>query len=557
MGLPLQNYNYYDNSGGLDLKSSLTKTDEDDATASLNVDYSVDGAVFTRNGSSRLNSTQIDQLRTLGFYDYKKSDGTQTQMLQNGSKIYHSLTVPVSQVTGLNATAIPDFEFIVTASEELLLWGNGIDTNLKYDGTSWTNLTIATPADPTVVDQSSGALTAGAYSYYIAFVRTILGVIVQVSDLNPIVQTVTIAASRKIRITRPAITDSQVNGWVIYRKSPTSSGIFYQLVDSSGVPVINASATTFYDDNINTNGIVEAEFDNQPAPTSAIFEEYLGQIYYVTADQLNLMPSKAYLPWNVPDTGGWIPDGPINCLKRSYGCLLISTSNGSLWVLDGPLATNDPRRISSNLGILNNRCIDGPGPLYLIATNKKFYQLQPTDFQTKELRITEPISIRIEPLIGQISNSTLDQVQLKYYSSADQGKLMVAAPIGTGSNNALIIYNETQTFQKNKPCWQFWDNVNPATLGIFNISGEIGLYSGDYNGFLWKLDDNTMGGDGAEVNGTATSATTSVVTDSTQNWTVNSYKGIRARIISNPGISQVSTITYHGTHRECLYHRWF
>lgn len=542
MGLPLKIYEYYDNSGGLDLKSSPIKDADDDSTASLNVDYSTDGAVFTRNGSSRLNSTQLDQLVNLGLYDYKKSDGTEVQVFQNGSKIYHNLSTPSPQVTGLDDDAIPDFEFIVTNDDEYLLWGNGINTNRKFNGSSWTNLSITTPGNPTVTDLGVGVLGAGSYSYYIAFVRRVAGVIVQISDLNPTAQNITIAANRQIRITRPAITDSQVDGWVIYRRSPTSLGVYYQLIDGSANPVIVSSASTTYDDNIATDGTIEAEFDNQPAPDSGIFEEFGGRIYYVPADGLYLLPSKPYLPWNVPEDGGWIPDGKINCLKRLYNCLIISTSNGSLWVLTGDLEDVEPQKISSNIGVMNNRCIDGPGPAYMLATNKKFYELQPTDFGTSQLRITEPISIRVEPLIGQISNASLDKVQVLYYSAADQAKLMVSAPFGIDTNNAILIFNETQTFQKKKPCWQYWDNLKASSMAIFRNDGEIVLYSGDYNGFLWKLDDSTLQGDGAEVNGTSTSAGASTLTDLSQNWTVNAYAGMTVRIIGNPGIDQVRTI---------------
>lgn len=541
MGLPLQTAQYYDNSGGLDLKSSLTKTAEDDSTASLNVDYATDGAVFTRFGST-IQGAQLGQLNNLGFFDFKKSDGTEIQIFQNGSIIYQDLITHTIDVTGLDPSAIPDFEFAVTNDDDYVLWGNGVDTNLKFNGTTWTNLSIAQPGNPTVVDNGVGVLPAGTYSYYIAFVRTVGGIIVQISDLNPVTQAVTIGANRQIRITRSAITDPQINGWVIYRRSPTSLGVFYQLIDGSGNPVIVPSVNTFYDDNIATDGSIEAEFDNQAAPKSAIIEgAFNGYTYYVDANSpSDIYESKQYRPWNVPNSP-FIADGPVNCLKKIYDVLLISTSTDTMSLLLGPFATNEPKRFSSNLGVLNNRCADGPGPLYIMATNKKFYTLQPTDFSQSELRITQPISIRIEPLIAQISTAALDKVQVKYFSSSDQGKVMVTCPIGGFTNNSIIIFNETQTFQKNKPCWHFWDNIC-ASLGVFNINGVIDIYSGDYNGYIWKLNDKTTFGDGAEVNGTSTSATNNSLTDSTQTWVVDAYKGIKVTILSDPGDGQERTI---------------
>lgn len=512
MGLPLQRFSYDDNSGGVDLKSSPTKVEEDQASLTLNVDYSTDGAVWTRFGSTRINSTQSDQLRTLAMYDYKKSDGTQVQVIAQGTTLKHGLSTLTTDVSGLNGSIIPDFEFQVTPDDEYLFWGNGFDTSLKFDGTTWTNWNISAPADPTVADNAVGILPAGTYSYFIAFVRYDVpsNTIQQISDLNPVKQSVTILINHSVDITRPASVDPQVNGWVIYRASPTSDGVFYQLIDGSEDPVIVPIATTTYNDNIATDGTEEASFDNQPAPNSAIFESYLGRMYI--ASGADLLYSEVDLPWNVPTENDAIIDGPINCLKRVYDVLLISTSNGTLWQLKGDIATNLPQRISGNIGIMNNRCADGDAQLYVFATNKKVYYFRPTDFDQGQLRINEPLSINVDPFMTTIPNSLLDKVSVKYYSTANVGKLMMSVPTASTNNDTLLIYNETQAQQKEKPCWQIWDNLNVSSMQMFNIAGDLKLYSGDFNGFIWKLDDPNTNGDGAEINGTVTSATNTSLT---------------------------------------------
>lgn len=509
MGIQLQDFPYYDNSGGLDLKSSATKVAEDDSTQSENMDYFVDGAALSRNGSSIFNKeNQMDQLETRAFYDYRRSDANNFQIIAAGSKIKQDLVAPTDMVIGLDPDAIAHFEEFVTNDNEYLIYGNGIDNNLKFDGNSWTDLSInVRPPDPTFNSFAAGNLPPGNYFYYVEFGRTVAGILVQESDLNPTPLMVTVPAGpdQSVTINIPISADPQVNARIIFRSSPTSAGVFYR----QGIVPNNVTAT--FIDNVALDGSIPAFFGNQPAPKTNIFCEFMGYMLY--ANDATTLPSVRYKPWNAPQAGPILFDGPINCLRNIYGVCLVSTSNGSLWVLDGDPTTTAPRRISSSIGILNNRCADGPGPIYILATNHKFYALTPTDFAQSEIRINQPISIRVEPYIENISFSNPDAIVLKYYTSSNQSKVAISVPFGGNTNTNVLIYNETQSFMKQKPVWHPWTNLNASALDVFIIDGENVLVSGDYNGYIWKLDDQNMLGDGAEINGIATSGTNNTLTD--------------------------------------------
>jgi len=512
MGLPLINSMYYDNSSGLNLKDSPTKLAESDASLTLNMDYSTDGSTYSRFGSNIQNDGhQMDQLNGLGSYDYKKSDGTQVSVVQNGSKIYHSLTNPVAAVTGLDPSAIPDMEFQVTNDDEYLIWGNGVDTNLKFNGTTWTNLSIATPVvgmTATEINLGGGGLPNGDYTYVFAYVRQVAGIPVQFSDLSPEVSVTVVAGPSDVFLNAiPISLDPQVTHKIIYRRSPTSFGVFYELATIT-------NATISYTDTSATDGTIEASFDNQPAPTAAIFEEYLGCMNYVsTTNRAWLYESIPDNPWNVPTENYEIFDGPIQCVKRVYGVLFIGTDR-SIWVRNGRYQDgNTSKRISSSIGILNNRCADGLSYLYFIGTNFKFYGISPTDFSNEQLRLDEPLSRKVEPLISQISKSLFPLVNIKYYTKANVSKLMISGPFNGPTNNKILIYNETQAHARNHPVWQFWDNINAATMQMFTFNGAANLYTTDNNGFIWKIDDETTNGDGAEINGTATGGSNTTLVD--------------------------------------------
>jgi hypothetical protein len=572
MGIPLQDISFYDNGGGLNLKYSPTKVPEDESSLSLNIDYSIDGAFATRFGSTIMNATaglpvqMAGAPKTLLISDYRNSAGTQVTQITAGTTIKHSLSNPINAVTGLDASLpYPDTEFFVTRDDEYLIWGNGVDTNLKFNGTTYTNLSMPQPAAITFgADQppAGAQLPIGDYYYYVSFVRTVGGTIVQESELSPISAVHTLGAPQTIRLVVPVCTETllpgvtaQCNGRVIYRRNITT-GVVYRV--TPGVTIAD-NVTTTYDDNASDAVIAanaEADFDTQATPTSKVFEEYMGRLFVVDAAQsTDVYYTPVNEPWNVR-LDPILFDGPVRCIKRIFGALIFGTDR-SIWVLNGDILAEDARRVSSAVGILNNRCAVGQdsGTLYIMATNAKAFALNPTDFSQSEIRFSEPLSLKVDPLFAQINTNDPEIPCMESYTSASVNKVMISVPLGVATNNTLIIYNESQAILKEKPVWQKWDNIKASALRQLTLSNDINLYSGDYNGFLWKLDDNTKNGDGAEINGTATSAgaTTltenlitstataggaNTLTDSTQAMTVNAYTGDYIAITGGTGAGQ-------------------
>lgn len=548
MGIPLETVPYYDNSGGVDLKSSATKVSEDTASQTLNIDYTTDGALATRQGSNIINQlNNIPQQipgapRGLLFFDYRKSDGTNTQILAAGTDLYHNYQSPIAQGFSFsNLLPIPDMEFFVTRDDEYMIWGNGIDDNLKYNGSSYSLLSIVAPINAIVgaeTDIGVGSLPAGDYKYYYTFARIKLGVIVQESPLSPLSNNVNIPGGpSNINLNNFSVPpDPQVTHWVVYRLSPTSGGIYYRHL------IIDINAILPYKDDILDDGTIEANFDNQNAPKSQVFESYERRMYYVDANRkTDVYYSEIDQPWNVPIENLIIFDGPVNCIVRCFGALIYGTDR-SLWVQNGDIESVDVRRVSSQIGIINNRCAGGETNLYIFATNKKVYALGPTDFSQDEIRLDNPLSTLVDPFIAAVTNQNLQNIAAEYYTKAEEAKFVISVPIGITENDHLLIYNETQSIAKSKPVWQIWNNLNAAAIKTINIAGEPNLYIADFNGFIWEIDAPFVYGDGAEVNGTATSGTAQTLTDITQNWNVNEYVGKKVRIIKGKGINQYRVI---------------
>lgn len=729
MGLPLETYEYNDNGAGLDQISSPTKGEENISTSSLNTEFDIDGSQRTRDGSSIYNvHNQIaGNLKSLASFDYRKSDGTIVQVLCNGTAIYTGgLAAPgTAAVTGLSASLVtPDMEFVVTNDDEFLLWGNGIDTNLKFNGTTWTNLAIARPTAPSFNAVGSGVIPVGTYDYYMTAVREVSGVIVQESEMSPVYsytvtgssdtgqatsgtvndltdvtkmiisstatsgtgnsltdtalymplntfvgyyvnitggtgagqskliigntadtfsisgifatppdltsvynisvwgtnqwagktvyissgtgsgQTATIASNTgtvltftapvgiapdatsqytintvSITLNVPTISDTQCTGRNLYRKN-IATGVVYRLTATTTIGD-RATTLTYTDNILDANlSLIEGEFDNQAPPKSAVFEEFNGKVYYRDEDSLtDFLESKANRPWNGPYTTRTILDAKITSMRRCFNVLVIGTER-SIWTQD---TSGNLRRVSSTIGILNNRSMDGETDLYFVGSNFALYKIEPTQLVQDNMVFGEPLSRLVGPAFSHIARGKGEEVSLKMYITSDVNKIVVSAPVGTSTSNYLYILNVKQSLAVGKPCWQIWDNINASSLQTFIINNEIELVSGDYNGFYWKLHDDTKSGDGAEMNGTSTggnaantlidldqiqdsgtatsgafatltdtsklldtgtasSGTNLSLTDITKTWVVNAYAGYHLNITAGTGINETAEI---------------
>jgi hypothetical protein len=545
MPLPIVTTDYFDNGGGVDYSTSTTKIPDHKKSYSLNVKNDVDGSTSSRYGSTILNvsagipAQMSGAPTTTGLFEFKKNDDTIVQIISAGSTIKHSLTTPTNQVTGLSASnLIPTIHQTATASEEWAIFCNGSDTNLKYNSATpaWVNLSLPRPSAPTLTDFAVGTLAAGSYYYYYSHARVSGSIILEEGELSPISTVLTIAANRTIRVTIGTSSDSQVNARIIYRISPSSSGVAYRHKIIS-----DNTTTTFDDDGTTAQGTTEAEYNNQAAPNAytAITNDF-GETFYATGN--NVYVSKPYKPSNVPTENVCYFDSKVTCLYRIYGMIVIGTLN-SIWYIQGEYFDGARPSRAANIGLLNKRSAAGIDTLYVLATNFQVYSLTATDLISANLKIENPITREVSTLIAQSDKSNTEMLFLHYYSDQDISKLYFSISLQGTYNDTLLVFNELISKSRNEIVWEVFDNIYSNAMGIFKIDDELALCSGDYNGFLWKIEDSSTYGDGSEENGTITSSTLTTLTDSTQSWAINEHVGKRFYIVTGTGSGQSRVIT--------------
>lgn len=571
MGLALETVEYGDHGGGADYGSSPTKTAENKATYSLNMDYTVDGALCSRSGSVQLNlDHQIAGApRGLGLFDFRKSDGSEYEISAFGTDLYLGYANPIAQNFTLDASLpFPCFEYFNGVNDEYCYYGNGLDANLEFDGTVWRNWSIDQPAAPTEDSQAAGNLPPADYIYVMAyanydFANEVLIKISQVSD--PVTVTVVAGPNQEIVLDIPVSTDPQVNARILYRASQVD-GRFYQLIDGNDEPIYldNDPLNTTYTDNNPVEGTVEANFDIVAVDPTPIFCEYAGRMFYVAQDAMaDLRWSEPGEAWNGRETNIALLDGKITAMHRAYGSLIIATDR-SIWIQSGDPSdsTSVLKRISSKVGVLNNRCMKGESNIYFLSTSMKVYQLRPTDLTEDEMRIDQPISNDIHRELQKISIALQDYTCMEYWIDARAAKLVISYNIGTGHNNNILVFNELQSQREQDTVWQPWDHMEIAAIKQVQTSHQNRLVFADFNGFLWVAEQSSNDSDGAEINGTATGSLAAVLidadrpevtsqataggadtlTDAAQVWLVNEFASDQVYIFAGTGSGQTRTI---------------
>lgn len=119
-----------------------------------------------------------------------------------------------------------------------LIFGNGIDTNFKYQGKELPQaLTIAQPSACSAAAGAAGTLT-GSYSYRVSFRNSFDGT----ESLASAAVTVSLSSQKGSLSSIPVSTDAQVNSRRIYRLDPNAT-VYRYLAD-----IADNSTTTYTDD---------------------------------------------------------------------------------------------------------------------------------------------------------------------------------------------------------------------------------------------------------------------------------------------------------------------
>lgn len=238
--------------GGLNSKFEKTIIGDNESPDCRNVVFS-NGAVGTRQGVTKINTTAIGSFVGDGLYTRHTNSGGETMVVFAGGSAWTLAGTTFSTIASAQSVFTAGVRVGAAEYQQHLFCGNGGVIPYKYNGVAFTRHGVYPPTTTsTVASNATGSLN-GDYRYKMTWVNSQS----VESDVGPITTTFA-AANATLRITSIPVAPQSygVNARRIYRNKTSASGSYYL------VTTLNDNSTTQYDDN-NADGTLSSA-----APTS-------------------------------------------------------------------------------------------------------------------------------------------------------------------------------------------------------------------------------------------------------------------------------------------------
>jgi hypothetical protein len=222
-------------------------------------------AILEKNGSKRRPGTVAGSVSfsadIKGATIYREFDGTEHRLCMSGGKVY-SVNAALSAKTELyDITGTGEARFVTYLDK---CWICNSTGTCKVEGTNAYRIGIAAPTGVAAAPAAGGSLTAGVYTVYACYARTVSGQTLYSQGQNIGTVTLTAGANQTIAITNFANSaDPQVNNKVIFLTEPgvTGTSYFYHETGDNTTTSFNITSDT----NKETTIVYETVAENNEA----------------------------------------------------------------------------------------------------------------------------------------------------------------------------------------------------------------------------------------------------------------------------------------------------
>lgn len=454
-----------------------------------------------RAGHAKFNTVQLSEsgpATFTGLFDYNKSDGSNQKIATALKGVYRYDTPTANAWNAKSLTAVGGdrtgtasnlFDSVVY--DDLLYLGNGVDSNLKYDGTTIMNMGIVAPASTATValaGTGAGNLANGTYSYKITYYNSALG-----HESNPSAATANVTVS-----------DKTTNGKIALSDIPLSSDPqavkrrIYRTTVGGGVWLFLATiedTSTTYTDNLSdaSLGIAIDGFGNGVPPVFNKIEIWQGHAFMAGINSSRINFTKPGKP-NAVDSNDYrdldANDGDIVTGIKKYINLLVAFKRNSIWNCSGEDRNSFAfYRHVTDTGSVNNACIVNvpmKNVLCFIDSNARFYFYNGTT--------VKPTALGLESDLDALNQGQLSKIVGSVHKAKNQCRWIV--PNGSSTQNDLMIWYD---YIEDK--WGTHDLTNVKANFITEMKDTASRnqsYLAGYSGYVWQED---IGGsdDGAAI----------------------------------------------------------
>jgi len=491
--------------GGLNTKFQKAIIDENESPECLNVIFE-DGAVGTRGGRTKLNTTAVGSFVCDGLYTRKTDAAAETMVgFWNGTAFAWNGNSFVT-VGSAQSIMTAGVRVIATNYENHLFVGNGYVNPYKWNGTDWTRHGV--PAPTTTMGAATGAAgnPNGLYMWKATFVNSQLAE----SDLGPAI-TLTVASTRVSLTSIPTASQSFGVGYRRLYRTVTSGSTYLRLTE------ITDNSTTTYTDNTadaslgaaapTDNGVPplydvilyhqDRLFMNDPANPNYVWYTNLGEPYTVASTNFMKMGDAS---GDIVRALGVYQNSIIVFCERSAWMIYMSSTTASTWQrvrILSPYGSKSPFSLFNYENKLAFAAMDNDKFVGIGAVAGTTLEMS-TTFLTATTSGADLVSKKIETDMFLVQESYVRNIS----SIVFKNKAYIALTYGSGqtTNNRVYCFDySSSNLRKNqKFAWSPFTGWNAAQFTI--LSGSLYFADSTATGFVYQALTTSYNDDGAAIN---------------------------------------------------------
>ena len=492
--------------GGLNNKFEKAIIQDNESPDCLNVIFS-NGAVATRLGTTKLNTTTVGTFVCDGIYTRRDDSGAETMVAFHGGKLRTWDTNTFTTVPSAVSVFTAGIRVAATQYRDCIFFGNGGQIPYKYNGTDFTRHGVYPPTNTAsyVSVGATGTMPAGDKSYKITFLNSYSAE----SDLSTAVTLTGLSISAVVSITSIPLAPQSwgVGSRRIYR----SSGSTYVLIGT-----ISDNTTTTFTDGVGITPSSNAPTDNGVPPKFSVCIYHQNRLFVNDAVNPNYVwYSNLGEPFTFASTNFFKVGDASSDLVKGFAVFddaLVVFCENSQWI--NYMSSTDAAdwrqvKVRSSYGskspfspfLYNNKICFGA------TQNSKFVGFAAIDGNSVEPSATlltisaagsELLSDRIEPDIFDITEAYIGNISAmvfknKAYITTTSGALQT-------TNNRIFLFDfSISNLSKNqKFSWSPITGLNAAQFTILN--GTLYYGSSTTDGYVYQMEYSTYSDEGTAIN---------------------------------------------------------
>lgn len=493
--------------GGLNTKFEPSIINDNESPECLNVVFS-NGAVATREGTTKVNTTAIGSFACDGLYTRHTNSGGATMVAFAGGSAWTLAGTTFTAIASATSVFTAGVRVAATEYQQHMFIGNGGVIPYKYNGTDFTRHGVYPPTETMSVASNAAGVLNGDYRYKVTYVnsQSVEG------DVSPVTTTFA-AANATLRVTSIPVAPQSfgISARRLYRNTTAASGT-YKLVTT-----INDNSTTQYDDNNADSALgAAAPSDNGVPPKYSVIAYHRDRLFCNDPANPNFV---WYSDLNEPYTFGALNffrfgDNTTDIVR----CIAVDGENlavfgdSSIMLLYMP-DTDDTNwvriRVKSDYGCKSPHGIVryNNGLLFPAIQAGKFVgfahlvgdAIAPSaTLLTVTAAGSNLVSDKIEPDI--LSASTNDVAEVSGFVYENTAYFTLASSTSSTENDRIFIFDfSISNLSKKTPySWAPWSGLYATQFTEY--SGD--LYYGDSraNGFVFKMNAGVYTDNGGAIN---------------------------------------------------------